>query len=200
MQHLVDPKVIKPGGVTRMIPVTKTPLAVADAVAQVDKDPDWNRYTLRTKQYGTTHSQVSDLWIRFNAWKNYNPKKPSQFLKAHRSVWYPAYARLPAIKPLIFGLMTVFAGEELGGVLITRIPPGCRVEKHRDGGFNAEYYNRKFAIMLKSNAEQAFCFDGEKMITEPGDVFQFDNSFEHWVTNQSDEERMTLIVSLRTSA
>lgn len=172
---------------------------VVPLLSQIALHPEvWNEFKLRKQAY--VHSQISDIWLRYNAWKNFDPKKPQEFIaKRHDSVWYPACAKLPAVKQLIFDLMFGVRATALGGCLITRIPAGSSVGRHRDGGFNAEHYPRKFAIMLQSNEEQAFCFDGERMLTVPGEVFEFDNAFDHWVENPSTEDRMTLICSLRTT-
>lgn len=200
MQHLVQADVVKPGEARmRPLPTRDGPLDVSAAIAEIDAQPElWNVFRLRQQAY--VHGQVSDIWLRYNAWKNFNKKKPLDFIaKRHDSVWYPAYGKLPAVRQLIFDLMFGVRATALGGCLITRIPAGCNVGRHKDGGYNAEHYPRKFAIMLRSNIEQAFCFEGEKMLTVSGDVFEFDNAHEHWVTNESTEDRMTLILSIRTS-
>lgn len=178
--------------------MTTSPINVSAAVAEIDANPElWNQFTLRREAYA--HTEMSDIWVRYNAWKNYNKRWPLKFHEEHHSTWYPAYDKLRALRPLIFGLLNLVAATELGGVLITRIPPGRNVARHKDVGWHAGFFARKFAIMLRSNHKQAFCFDNESMLTDPGEVFEFDNGHDHWVTNDSDSERMTLIVSLRTT-
>ena len=183
-----------------MVPITERPIDVSAAVKELDANPElWNQFTLRTKEYagqGEPHRQIDDIWVRYNAWKNYNPKNPKRFFKEHDSVWYPAYAKLPALRPLIFGLMSVVEGERLGGVLITRIPAGRSVAPHVDVGWHAGYY-RKFGVQLKGGPDQLFCFEGESVMAEAGEVYEFDNTEKHWVTNDSDRERITMIVCIR---
>lgn len=94
--------------------------------------------------------------------------------------------------------MAIVGGDRLGMVLITRIPPRGRVEPHIDSGWHAGYY-AKYAVQIKGNAGQAFHFDGESLSPEPGDLYTFDNSKLHWVTNDSDEERITCIICIRGS-
>lgn len=84
----------------------------------------------------------------------------------------------------------------MGGVLITRIPAGKQVYPHIDEGWHAGHYE-KFAIQVKGNKEQAFCFNKESLSPETGDVFWFRNDVPHWVTNFSEEERITLICCIR---
>lgn len=155
----------------------------------------WNAHRTRTRQYA--HSRVDDIWVRYNAWENFDPEKGlAEFNKEHDSVWYPAWKRLPALRPIIFEVMRFVDGERLGGVLITRIPPGSQVHPHRDLGWHAGYYD-KFAVQVAAHEKQAFHFEGEELVTEPGDLFTFDNSKTHWVTNDSDIDRITLIICIR---
>lgn len=168
---------------------------VATLVQEINASKDlWNAYKLRTKAY--EHSDVSDIWVRYNAWDNFDGDMV-RFNGPHESSWYPAVEQLPSLKPLIFDLMRAVEGERLGGVLITKIPPGGECRPHRDGGWHASYY-RKFAIQLASAPGQAFCFEGESLSAKPGEVYSFRNEFTHWVTNPTDEARMTLIVCIRT--
>ncbi|MNL70438.1 hypothetical protein D3C87_1954400 [compost metagenome] len=45
---------------------------------------------------------------------------------------------------------------------------------------------------------QAFHFENEKLVTVPGDIYWFDNSHTHWVTNESQSDRITMIVCIKT--
>lgn len=154
----------------------------------------WNAYKLRTAVY--EHSDVSDIWVRYNAWENYTGDMAA-FNGPHESSWYPAVEQLPSLKPLVFDLMRMVEGERLGGVLITKIPAHGECRPHRDGGWHANFY-RKFAIQLASAPGQAFRFEGESLSAKPGEVYSFDNSQLHWVTNESDADRMTLIACIKT--
>jgi quercetin dioxygenase-like cupin family protein len=100
------------------------------------------------------------------------------------------------IKPLCLDLMRAVEGVELGGVLITRIPPGAECKPHTDPGWHARRYD-KYAVQITSAPGQRFHFEGESLETKPGDLFWFDNQFTHWVTNPTAYERVTLIVCIR---
>lgn len=167
---------------------------VRPLVDQIDAHPEvWNTHTMRTQQY--VHSDVSDIWIRYNDWANFHGD-PAAFNDRHEAVWYPVCDVLTQVQPLVDRVMKHVGGMELGGVLITRIPPGSGVAPHIDGGWHAGYYE-KFALQLKGNQDQAFCFDDAQLRPEPGDLYTFDNSKRHWVTNDSDSDRMTLIICIR---
>lgn len=168
---------------------------VTRAVEQLDACSAWNRYRERTEQYGTPHDGVSDVWVRYNAWRLYTGDWAA-FNGPHVSEWYPVVAEVPAVWSLVRKAARRVGATELGGVLVTRIPPGGEVKPHVDGGWHAEHY-RKFAVQLKSAPGQGFCFDDARLDAEPGDLYGFDNSRRHWVVNPTEHERMTLIVCVR---
>jgi hypothetical protein len=154
----------------------------------------WNEHRIRTQNYGGPHSKLSDIWVRYNDFANFEGDRVA-FNDKHESVWYPVADVLP-VRSLVMQLMAYVGGTRLGGVLITKIPAHEQCLPHVDRGWHATYYE-KFAIQLAANDKQAFHFDGESLVTRPGDVFWFDNAFTHWVTNDSDEDRMTLICCIR---
>lgn len=168
---------------------------IAPLMSAIEAHPElWNLHTTRTEVY--EHSEVSDIWVRYNAIKNFTGDREA-FNAEHDSVWYPA-ADVLEIKTFLLDFMRLVEGTRLGGVLITKIPPGGKVAPHVDEGWHARYYE-KYAIQLLGNLRQAFHFEGESFSALPGDIYSFDNSQPHWVTNDSDTDRMTLIVCLRRS-
>lgn len=200
MKHLVQNDKIGDGigqHAPRMKPFTTRPMtaSVNAVVAELDAQPElWNQHTMRKGAY--VHSAVDDIWVRYRDLAELKGRTQKQFIdQVHTCVWYPAWKALPSLLPLVFGLANVILATQIGGILITRIPAGHRVGPHSDLGFNARHY-RKFCICLKANEGQSFEFDGEKMLAISGEAFEFDNRFEHWVENPTDEERMSLIVSL----
>jgi len=149
----------------------------------------WDQNPARTEDPSSPHHGLSDIWARY-APPGVDGSNP------HQSQWYPVADVLP-IKGLCYDLMRMVDGEELGGVLITRIPPGMQCKPHSDPGWHARYY-QKIAVQITSAPGQAFCFEGEELVSKPGDVFWFDNAHTHWVPNDSKYERITLIVCIKT--
>jgi hypothetical protein len=185
-----------------LLPNTNSPIEwissgfeVVELVRQLQNPGVWNRYPVRL--YGP-HSKLSDCWVRYNAWENYDPQNPGAFNEPHEAAWYPVVNDIPAVVPLVFDVMREVEAEHLGGVLITKIPPHELCKPHKDAGWHAREHE-KFAVQLQSNDKQAFCFEAKELRTKPGDLFTFDNSRLHWVVNDSDEPRMTLIISIRRS-
>jgi hypothetical protein len=149
----------------------------------------WDQHTARTENPASPHHGLSDIWARF-------AEPGSNAGEAHKSVWYAAADVLP-IRELVYPLMSLVQGDELGGVLITKIPAGKECKPHVDPGWHARYY-QKFGIQIHADLGQAFCFDDERLVTKPGDVFFFNNAYTHWVPNPTAHDRVTVIACIRT--
>lgn len=174
-------------------------LDVTEAVLQLRQSPYlWNLYRERTQRPDSPHVDVDDIWVRYRDRTEFElgQRDWSEFNQEHDSVWYPAADKLPAVKNLSYQLMTAVRGERLGGVLVTRIPPGKAVKPHADAGWHAEYYD-KFAVQLESHPDQAFYFEDGGYAAAPGEVYWFRNQALHWVRNDSPVDRVTLIVCIR---
>jgi hypothetical protein len=164
------------------------------ALAQHPELWDAPGQTLRTTHPGTPHSQVSDVWIRFNDLAGYNAGTPGAIVDEHESIWYPAAQVLP-VKPLIFALMAQVHGERLGRVLLTRLPGGSAIAEHVDGGSHAAYYQR-YHVSLQCPREALFFCAGEVVWMAPGSVYWFNNALPHRVQNAGHEDRITMIVDI----
>lgn len=149
----------------------------------------WNLHPDRTIHPDSPHHGVDDIWIRYAAPEVQDKHQP------HESVWYPCADVLP-VRDIAMRLMAYVGGERLGGILITRIPPGGQVKPHTDPGWHARYYE-KFAVQVASAPGQAFCFEGDRLEPKPGDIYWFDNSQSHWVVNPTQYERITLICCIK---
>ena len=158
--------------------------------ALADHPELWDQNKGRTEPEDSPHHGLSDIWAR------YADPATMRSDGAHDSVWYPCADLLP-VRDLVYPLMAAVRGDRLGGVLITRIKPGQVCKPHTDPGWHARYY-QKFAVQIEAAPRQAFHFVGQSLVTKPGDVFWFDNSFTHWVTNDSQTDRITMIVCIKT--
>lgn len=157
----------------------------------LDKNPElWDQRTERTASEDSPHHGLSDIWVRFADPATMQPDG------SHDSVWYAPADVLP-VRDIVFPLMAAVRGERLGGVLITRIRPGQTCKPHTDPGWHARYYD-KYAVQIAAAPGQAFHFESKKLVTVPGDIFWFDNSHTHWVTNESETDRITMIVCIKT--
>lgn len=174
--------------------VNFNPLLVA-----ISRQPElWDQNTLRTKHPNTAHGAVSDIWLMFNE----IPRDPSDTIDI-RLVNdivvrpYPAFEKLPQARPLIFDLMRTVEGVTLGRVIITKLPPGKKITPHVDGGAPATYYKR-YQMALQSLPGALFTIGDETVNFESGEVWLIDNKKEHSVVNNSRDDRIVMIVDIRS--
>lgn len=159
----------------------------------------FGRHNERKQAVGGPHSDMTDIWIRHNDRRPYEAAGDfSEFNDEHDSVWYPEADKLPEVMPLCFGVMSLVRGERLGGVLITKIPPGGGIAPHIDRGWHAEYYD-KYMVHLKAEPGVAFGFPDAVMTPRTGEVWWFRNDITHWIRNDSADERIVMIISIRHS-
>jgi len=174
---------------------------VSALVAQLKANPSlWDENKLRTATYKESpHRDAHDIWLRYRDLAEFDKDDPQAFSGKHESVWYPAINVLTEAKELIDIICNAQGCAELGGILITRVPPGKAVYPHSDAGhWHPDYYISKYLLLLSSAPGQTFCFENEQHTGNTGDLFLFDNSKVHWVTNDSDVDRISLIIAMRT--
>lgn len=156
----------------------------------------WDVNNLRTCHSNTVHSQVSDIWLRFNAVEVTGEN--CKVIDDVEAINYPAWWVLPQARPLIFALMSRVEGERLGRVIIAKLPPGSRIDPHVDMGAPATYYER-YHIVIHSKPGCVFRAGDERVCMATGEVWWFDNEQEHEVINDSDDDRIHMIVDIRVS-
>lgn len=159
---------------------------------------EFDKYDFRRTFPNSPHAEMNDIWVRYNDINPFLAKGSLEGFEAeHDSIWYPVIEKLPAVKKVVFDLMSKVEGERLGGVLITKLPPGGHIARHTDAGWHAQYYDKFFVPIL--NEEGAiFGFDDGDIHPKLGEAWWFDNSNPHWVTNNSNCDRIAMIVCIRT--
>jgi hypothetical protein len=147
-----------------------------------------------------------DIWARFRDVGEYRAQYGddySHITDEHDSVWLPPYSVLPSLRPLVFGLMNRVQGERLGGVLITKLPAGGSIKAHVDSGWHAGYYD-KYYLAIRNEVGAVFGWNDaagkndEIIYAKTGDCYLFRNDLPHWVQNDSNDERIALIVCIRS--
>lgn len=173
----------------------------SEALAEVlvHGGPFWDRYGLR-KGPGSPHRECPDLWLRY--------RDPSELDRAHEPhwpVWYEAARLLPSCRKLCAVLQSAANAEHLGGVLVTKIPPGCQVYPHQDTGrWHAEWYNVKVYVVLQGPVGcvnvvgEPHANAPEQVEMRTGEAWAFENRVLHSVRNDGEQDRISLIVCMRT--
>lgn len=116
----------------------------------------------------------------------------------HESIDYPAYKVLTEARPLVMNLFGFVAGERLGRVIINKIAPGGVIFPHADTPDHVDYYSR-FHIVLQSQPGVVFRSGDESVYMGTGEAWWFDNGQEHEVINNSADDRIHMVVDVRTS-
>ena len=161
-------------------------------------NPDcFGKYDLRKGSEGSVHYEMDDIWARY-ANPDHGEKTGdwTYFAEEHDSEWYPIADELPDVKRLCFEVMGLVDGERLGGVLITRLPPGGRILEHVDSGWHATYYDKYF-VPIANKTGATFGFKEGVIAPDEGDVWGFDNFYPHWVDNDTDDVRIAMIVCIK---
>ena len=160
----------------------------------VDTPIGWNAHRARTAPVDSPHHFIDDIWVRAlppHLVGRVGVDEPYEY------EWY-AHAATPAVQQLTQQLLAQLPGVlGLGGILITRVPSGRTVRVHDDHGYNAHNFG-KYAIQVKGDRWQGFCFKDEEIKPESGQSFWFYNQAPHWVYNCSYQDRITLIISVMT--
>lgn len=165
---------------------------VSGLAAELAAHPElWNQYTARTENHRSPHRETSDIWVRYRSMDDFDGDI-QKFNGPHEAVWYSVAHQLPSAKRIAENLLNRFNGLKLGGVLITKIPAHKQVYPHIDGGWHAGFYE-KIAVQIAGNETQEFCVGETVLSPLTGDTFWFRNDIPHYVTNNSDEDRITLI-------
>jgi len=139
-------------------------------------------------------AQMDDIWLRYGDIVEVTKTGDySKIANEHDSIWLKD---LPECKKICFEIMKLVNGERLGGVLITRLPVGGEILTHTDAGWHADYYD-KYYVPLENEKGSVFGFDEGDIEPDLGDVWAFDNSYNHWVKNNSNKERIAMIVCIK---
>jgi len=164
----------------------------------------FDHYNMRRTAPGSPHSEMTDIWLRY---KDVRPHLESgdfsTFGDEHDSIWYPEFDKIPDVRRMCARLMYATKGTRLGGVLITKLPPGGKIKFHSDHSWHADYYE-KFYVPIQNEEGATFSFrgltDGNPLMAitpNEGEVWWFDNSEEHAVVNGSNVDRLAMIVCIR---
>lgn len=155
---------------------------------QLARHPEWwDADPVRTTFEGTPHDQVSDILLRFGS-------PDGDDLEA---VDRDVMKQLRGAKDMAFQIMGLVGGSRLGRVVITRTEPGRSIAAHADVmGEYAKYYTR-YHVVLQGLAGSLFGCGDESVNMRTGEIWWFDASAEHWVKNNSADDRVHMLVDVR---
>lgn len=161
----------------------------------------WDQHKWRTTYKGTPHVDVSDIWLRYSDTKaTGDTSNLAPVIQDIAPVWYPAFKSLPQARSIIGNLMAAVDGYELGRVLITKIKPGGRILPHRDaeGAYTEQNDGVRYHVVLQGLPGSLFRAGDETVCMQTGEVWSFNHREEHEVMNNSSDDRIHLLVDIRS--
>lgn len=157
----------------------------------------WGEHPERIKGV-SPHADSQDIWVRYRARDEL--KTPQDFGTPHWSVWYPAADLLPCAKYLSHEMMGIVGGTHLGGVLLTKLPPGGKILPHDDRGtWHAETMDFKVWLLIEANDGCVNTCEDDAVSMKSGEAWTFSNLKTHAVENNGDTDRICLIICMRTT-
>lgn len=110
---------------------------------------------------------------------------------------YDEFLALPSARHFIFGIMTRVEATQLGRVIITKLAPGKKIYEHTDEGKYSEHYSR-FHVVLQGSAGTLFTIEDEQVSMRTGEVWWVNKLKKHSVANNSNDDRVHLIIDVAT--
>lgn len=173
-----------------------TGIDVAPVIEQLAAHPElWGQQTARLG-VGSPHAESTDIWLRYRDVEAYAVRygtNMAHFCDEHESVWLPPSELISAAVAIADGIA---GNRPLGGVLLTKLPPGARIGRHIDYGWHAKAHD-KFYVALQVRPGMRFCWDDGAIEAADGDVYRFRNDVPHWVENPTGTDRISMIVCVR---
>ena len=153
----------------------------------------WDQNPFRRMSPGSPHVAMTDIIARYMPETEITRERR---MAEHRNVFWSAWHALPALRPIVFGLMARVSAVELGSVLITRLPPDAAILPHSDAGSWApEYYHCKAHLTVAGKA-LVRCEDDTCMFAR-GTIWTFNNLLMHGIETIGDHDRISVIISMR---
>lgn len=161
---------------------------VLPLMAQLVRKPDlWNTTNVRTGFDGTPHAEVDDILLRFG-------DDDGSGLEATDRA---SMRELHGAKEMALQVMGLISGVRLGRVVVTRLQPGKQILPHADVmGDYANYYTR-YHVVLQGLPGSLFGCGDESVNMKTGEIWWFDASAEHWLKNNSADDRIHMLVDVR---
>ena len=151
---------------------------------------DWNEHVIRQNLYNA-HKDTQTLEIMWDL----GSLKTNKIGKIHSNYYkLDMELFLEKIKP-IYELN--YGYGRFIRVLIVKLKANSNVAPHVDGGYSLMTAKRTH-IPIITNSDVIFTVGGETKYLKEGEIWEIDNSKQHSVNNNSDVDRVHLIIDYQT--
>jgi hypothetical protein len=175
-----------------------TDLDVRPLLTALEAKPDlWDQITERQTTPGSPHVDTRAIFLRWAT-----ARTIEAVFNDIDAIDYPAYDELPEFRELVGQICEINSTTKLARVMITKLKPGGRITPHADEGLYADTYER-FHLVLQSDVGNKFMSQSKKsqFVYETaemrvGELWWFDHKRTHWVENNSNRDRIHLIMDM----
>lgn len=179
------------------------PIGAADMLPlrlALQRQPElWDEHPYRTTFDGTPFGGMSDILLRYSRPEKLGSRDADAMVDDLDLVLYPAWDRLSECHSTIFDLMRRFNGIALGRVIIARLPPGGRILAHADDyGAYATQDGLRLHVAVQALPGCIFHCGDETVQMQSDSVWWFDHKSMHSAENRSADDRIHLLVDIRT--
>lgn len=172
----------------------KSDIDVRPLLDALVKRPElWKEITLRQETAGSPHSDTETIFLRWSQ----DTSLEAVFTDL-QAVDYPALEELPEARKLLNEFLSVVDWHNLGRAIIVKLKPKGFIKPHADEGEYADFYER-FHLCLQSDASNTMFImnderEGEFASMREGELWWVNHKNHHWAVNDSDKDRIHLIV------
>ncbi len=154
----------------------------------------WHQVCARQATAGSPHADTQTIFLRWS--DNLSIESAFTDLEA---IDYPALNAIPEARQLLAIAAKAAGAEVIGRMIIVSLKPGGKISPHADEGPYADFYER-FHCVLQSDHGNRFMVGGKTVYEtcemRPGDLWWFNHKRTHWVENNSNRERIHMIMDM----
>lgn len=145
---------------------------------------DWLEDPHRQVEYRNVHSQTQSVLLIFcEGW-------PDVRISYHKGWSYLGETAATLMRAIVAQHYRI--GGRVFRAMMARLPPGARIERHRDTHPSFAVSHR-IHVPLQTNADVSFIVGTQRIETEVGVAFELNNRLPHEVSNYGDTPRIHFI-------
>lgn len=163
-----------------------------NALHELNNTNLWNWLNLRRLDPASYHTNVEDIVLRFQPLDR--PSNLDFIYNNNYCIDYFVQTLLPITSQVIKDFV---ANRPCGRVVISKLKANSSIAPHTDDGLYAKCHDR-FHLVLESNPQVLFNSGDETINMVSGEIWWFDNMQTHSVYNNSDTDRIHIIVDILT--
>lgn len=151
-------------------------------------DEQWLENTTRQKYFKTVHSSTQTYFLADCSldWEAKDGHQ-TQLIRPESEMWQAVY---PIVK-----LLEDYHDGKVGRVIIPKLFAGTKIPPHKDSGEYLELV-RRHHIAIITNDDIFFSVDDETINMKEGEIWEINNNLDHAVDNNSDIDRVHLIIDI----